>query len=485
MNDVYTDIAQRTGGDIMIGVVGPVRSGKSTFINKFMEKLVIPNIAGKNKKQIAQDELPQSAQGKTVMTTEPKFVPGEAVTVKLDKAQARVRLIDCVGYMVDGAVGLEENGQPRLVKTPWQDEEMTFEKASEYGTQKVISEHSTVGIVVTCDGSFTEIDRKAYQKAEQRVVGELKTLGKPFIVVYNTTKPEDDDVISACKGLEEKYGVAVIPADVAALDENNISRIFERLLLEFPMRVINVKLPKWVQALPEDHEVVVNAVQSVKKATAQIDKMSAYKLIERVFSDGEHFTEAVNVELDMGTGAANFTFDAKPDLFYKVMAGECGEEVGDKYDLINYVRKLKTAKEGYAKVKEALSEALSAGYGIVPAKLSKTAVDEPKVVKKNGQYCVKIRVGAESLHVVKADVRAEVEVISGTKEQCDKFAETLKSEEGEGLDTEVFGRSVNSMLEEALVTRSVSLAEPVRQKLKRTVNKAVNEKKSNLICILI
>ena len=485
MNDIYKDIASRTDGEILIGVVGPVRSGKSTFISKFMEKLVIPNITSDGKRRIAVDELPQSAQGKTIMTTEPKFVPADAVTVKLDNVKAKIRLIDCVGYMVDGAVGHEENGQPRLVKTPWQDEEMPFEKAGEFGTHKVIEDHSTIGIVVTSDGSFSEIDRAAYQKAEERVVNELKSINKPFIVLFNTVDPDSESAKDTVKNLQKKYGVQVMATNVTALDENKIGEIFLKVLMEFPIRVVNFDLPKWIKALPTDNPVVSKAISCIRAGTANLDKMSAYKSIEDVFSGSETFGSATYTDLDMGEGSATVGFEAEDGLLYKVLSDECGAQLLDDLALLLYVRQLKVAKEGYSKIRSALEECSSIGYGVVPAVMTDAAIDEPEVVKKGGQYSVRIRVGAGSVHLIRADVRSDVEVISGTKEQCEGFVEKLTADGGEGLETEVFGRSVRSSLEESLVAKSTSLTESVRSRLKRTVNKAVNEKKNNLICILI
>ena len=485
MNDIYKDISQRTNGEILIGVVGPVRSGKSTFITKFMEELVIPNIAGKSKKQIAVDELPQSAQGKTVMTTEPKFVPGEAVTVKLDKAQAKVRLIDCVGYMVDGALGHEENGQPRLVKTPWQEEEMPFEKASEYGTQKVISEHSTIGIVVTTDGSFSELDRSGYVKAEERVVKELKSLNKPFIVLFNTVNEASSEARKTCLELEQKYGVAVLPTNVTKLNKNSISEIFEMVLLEFPMRMLDVNLPKWMQALSSDNEVIASVMSDVSKAAESIDKMSSYKLLESVFLKNNEFENEVEVNLDTAVGRAEISVHAKPELFYKTLSKECSEDLSDEFALFGYVRSLIEAKENYSKLKSALDCSNATGYGIVTACVKDANVNEPKVVKKNGRYCVKIKVEANSLHLINADVLTDVEVVSGSKEQCEDFVNMISGENGKGLETEVFGKPISSILEEKLSASSVSLSDNVKHKLKRTINKAVNEKKSNLICVLL
>ena len=485
MNDIYKDIALRTGGDIQIGVVGPVRTGKSAFITKFMELLVIPNIAGKNKKQIAVDELPQSAKGQTVMTTEPKFVPGEAVNVKLDKAQARIRLIDCVGYMVDGAMGHEENGEPRLVKTPWSEEEMPFGSASEYGTQKVISEHSTVGIVITADGSFTELKREAYLKAEERVVKELKSLNKPFIVLFNTVDPQKKEVGETCRELEKRYEVPVMPINVTALKKEDVTAVFEKLLFEFPLRVLNVRLPEWVRALPKDNAIVSKVMTAVGALAAREEKMSAFKSVSGVFNEDDGFTKATDVTFDMGEGSATLTFEAKPDLFYNVITEECGEKIDGEYELIKYVRELKTAKDGYDKISAALEAAETTGYGIVEARCEEAEVGEPHVVKKNGQYCVRMRVGAKSMHVIRADVHDDIEIVSGTKSQCDGFAEGLNAKDGAGLDTKVFGRPVRSMIEEKLGYKCTALNDNVKLKLKRTVNKAVNEKKTNLICILI
>ena len=485
MNDIYKDIAERTGGDIQIGVVGPVRSGKSTFITKVMEQLVIPNISGKNKLRIAVDELPQSAQGKTVMTTEPKFVPGEAVTVRFDKAQAKIRLIDCVGYMVDGAIGHEENGAPRMVKTPWSDEEMPFIKAGEYGTQKVVGEHATVGLVVTSDGTFTDVERSAYERAEERVVKELKSFNKPFIVLFNTVDPRSEAAISTCRELENKYGVAVVPTNVTTLDKAGITEIFERLLSEFPLRLINVGLPVWMQALSPDDEMIADIIAKIRSAAGGIKKMSDYKKLEKAFSGDGKLSEAEEVSLDMASGTASLKFSAGQGLFLEVLSKECGEKIDGEFTLLTYVRELKEAKAGYNGIRSALERSLATGYGIVPADVSDAEIDKPKVVKKNGQYCVKIGVAAKSLHLIKADVHTEVEVVSGTKEQCDGFAASLTEEGGQGMDTEVFGRPVKSVIAENVVSKSCSLTENVMSKLKRTVNKAVNEKKTGLICILI
>jgi len=484
MNDIYKDIAVRTGGDILIGVVGPVRSGKSTFITKFMNELVIPNIVGEAKKNIAVDELPQSAQGKTVMTTEPKFVPGEAVAIKLDNAQARIRLIDCVGYMVDGAVGLEEDGSPRLVKTPWNEREMTFEEASAYGTEKVISDHSTVGIVVTADGSFTDIERAAYMAAEEKVVNQLKSLNKPFIVLFNTTDPTSEGALATCAALEKKYGVAVLPVKVTDLDKKSVIDIFSRLLSEFPIRTMNFDLPRWIRALPAENKIVTYAIEKIKAAANKAVRMKDYKTVEHIFENGGYFGEATEVNLDMAEGAVTLDFPAEKDVFFNVLSDECGDQITDDLSLLSFVRELKVAKDSYGAIKSALEMAVATGYGIMPADITGAEMGEPRVIRKNGQYCVKISVDGTSLHLIKADVHADVEVVSGSKDQCDAFAQKVSGEDGV-RQTEVFGRTVYSMLEENLSQKSDAMHENVKSRLKRAVNKAVNEKKTNMICILL
>ncbi len=364
--DIYKDISARTNGDIYIGVVGPVRTGKSTFITRFMEKLVIPNINNKLQKQIATDEMPQSADGKTIMTTQPKFIPANAVKIQFkNKSSANVRLVDCVGYLVDGAVGHEEDQKPRLVKTPWDNNEIPFEKAAEIGTSKVISEYSTIGVVVTTDGSFGDIPRKSYEKAEEKVINELKQLKKPFIIVLNTSTPQNEDTIILAGKLEEKYGVTVITVNVDKMSSDDISEIMEKVLLEFPMCGFNVALPKWMQALPSDNPFICEIINEVKNASCNMKKMRDFSELNNLFSESDNF-ESVSVnELRLGDGVTDYEIKTKDNLYYKVLSQECGESIEDDYQLISFVKTFAESKNRYAKIKEALKQAEDDGYGVV------------------------------------------------------------------------------------------------------------------------
>ena len=483
--DIYEDIATRTAGDIYVGVVGPVRSGKSTLVKKLTEKLILPNISDKNKKKVALDETPQTAGGKAVMTTEPKFVPSEAVNVKIDKAKARIKLIDCVGYMVDGAFFGDEEGNPRMVKTPWSDEEMPFDKAAETGTQKVISEHSTIGVVVTCDGSFTDIKREAYEAAENRVINELKSLNKPFIVLFNVKDPSDNKAKKEAAAIEKKHGVTVVCVNVEELSDKNIEEILSGVLKEFPIRSYDIKLPKWIRALSPDSFIVKDVLALVKNAGEKIQKMKDVSYLEDAFAESADFKKDASVEMDMAQGLATLEVDCNNGLFYKVLSEQAGEEMNDEFSIMNYVNTLTVAKREYERLKSALDCAESTGYGVTVPTEGDEDVGVAEVVRRGGGYAVKIKAKARSLHIVRTDVFADVQLISGTKEQCDSFAMSVNDENGEGLKTEIFGKPVYKLVNEGISSKCGSVSENVKSKIKRTLNKAVNEKRSNLICILI
>ena len=483
--DIYEDIAKRTAGDIYVGVVGPVRSGKSTLVKKLTERLILPNISDKNKKKIALDETPQTAGGKAVMTTEPKFVPGEAVSVKIDKAKAKIKLIDCVGYMVDGAFFADEEGKPRMVKTPWDDEEMPFDKAAEIGTKKVISEHSTIGIVVTSDGSFTDIKREAYEVAEDRVIKELKSLNKPFIVLFNVQNPSDNKAKKEAAAIEKKYGVTAMPMNVESTTDGDIEEILSGVLKEFPIRSFDVRLPKWIQALPLDSFIVKNVVSIVASASEKIYKMKDVSYLEDAFSSCEDFRKDVSVEMDMAEGSAAIEVDCNNGLFYKVLSEQTGENMDDEFSIMSYVNALSVAKKEYERLRSALECAESTGYGITIPCDGDESVGEAEVVKKSGGYSVRIRASAKSLHIVRTDVNANVHLISGTKEQCEAFAQSVNDQSGEGLKTPIFGKPVYKLVNEGICSKCASLSDNVKSRIKRTLNKAINDKKANVICILI
>ena len=488
--DIYKDISMRTGGDVYLGVVGPVRTGKSTFITKFMEKMVLPNISNKLQKQIATDEMPQSADGKTIMTTQPKFIPANAVKVQLkNKANINVRLVDCVGYLVDGAMGHEENEKPRLVKTPWDDKEIPFEKAADIGTKKVIDEYSTIGVVVTADGTFTQIPRENYVKAEERVVKELKTLKKPFVIVLNSKDPNSKETLELCDELEEKYGVAVLGINVEKMDADDISNLLEKVLLEFPIYGFNVDIPKWIQALPQDNKIVSELIENIKSSSENMKKMRDFGDVLNAFNDSENFESIELSELKLGSGVSEYKIHPKQDLFYKVLSDQCEEEILDDYQLMSYVKNFAKEKRHYAKVKNALSQAESEGYGVVLPTIDDMSLDKPTLVKQGGKYGVKLKATAPSLHIMKVDVSTEVAPIVGTEKQGEDLINYLSENFDDNQEaiwqTNVFGKSLHDLVSEGLATKLVSMPKEAQGKMRKTLTRIVNENRGGVICILL
>lgn len=488
--DVYNDIAVRTGGDVFIGVVGPVRTGKSTFISKFMEKLVLPNISNKLQKQIATDEMPQSADGKTIMTTQPKFVPANAVKVQFkSKASLNVRLVDCVGYLVSGAVGHEEEEKPRLVKTPWSAEEIPFEKAAEIGTKKVIEDYSTIGVVVTTDGSFGELKRKDFLPAEERVISELKKLNKPFIVLLNSANPSSKECSNLTQELEDKYGVSIIAKNVVELSADDISGIMEKILLEFPMSSINVTMPKWMQALPAENEIVNEIIQSVKEKSLNVFKMKDFAEIENSLEENENLEGITLTEIKMAEGVCEYNVLPKEGLFYKLLSKECGDEIKDEYELITYVRSFAENKRTFDRIKTALNDAKDNGYGVVFPSVDELNLQEPELVKKGGRYGVKLKASAPSLHIMKVDVATEVSPIVGTEQQGEELVHSLMSRfednPAEIWKTNMFGKSLHDLVNEGLSVKLTSMPMDVRNKMIKTLTRVVNENRGGIICILL
>lgn len=488
--DIYNDISSRTGGDIYIGVVGPVRTGKSTFITRFMDNLVIPNISNKLQKQIATDEMPQSADGKTIMTTQPKFIPANAVKVQFkNKSSANVRLVDCVGYLVEGAIGDKEDDKQRLVKTPWDEKEIPFEKAAEIGTKKVIAEYSTIGVVVTTDGSFGEIERSNYEKAEERVINELKELKKPFVVVLNTKNPSKQSTINLASDLEAKYGVTVVVVDVDKMNADDISAIMEKVLLEFPMCGFNVDIPKWMQALPADNNVILEIINSVKKSSCNMKKMRDFTELNDIFSDSEYFDEISLKELKLGSGVSNYELIAKENLYYKVLSNECGEEINDDYQLLSFVKEFAESKRHYYKIKEALSQAEEEGYGVVLPTVDEMNLEEPVLVKQGGKYGVKLKASAPSLHIIKVDVSTEVAPIVGTEKQGEDLINYIMNkfeDNPQGIwETNMFGKSLHDLVNEGLTGKLTAIPKDACGKMRKTLTRMVNENKGGMICILL
>ncbi len=486
--NIYTDIATRTGGDIYIGVVGPVRTGKSTFIKRFMQELVLVNIEDKAQAERARDELPQSADGKTVMTTEPKFVPNEAVVVDAQGVKAGIRMIDCVGYMVEGALGAEEDGKPRMVKTPWSEREVTFEVSAEIGTEKVIREHSTVGVVVTTDGSITGIPRSKYLSAEERVIRELKSIGKPFVVVLNTATPENEETVRLAESLRERYGVSVTAMDVLNADANKLRSVLEEIVAEFPLKRIDVKLPKWMRALGRDSD----AIKTMINALVNIDsvaKMSDYDKVQTVFGDNEYVKSDPDIVVDSATGTITIDCQAKDGLFYKTLEAECGEPIDDDYKLMSYIIKVSRAYNKYEKVREALDAVTETGYGVIMPTMQEMSLAEPELTKRGSQFGVKLRASAPSIHMMRVDVETEVKPIIGSEQQSEDLVNYLMSEfenDKQGIwETNMFGKPLSSLVKEDLDAKIANMPSECQRKLRRALTRIVNNGRGGVLCILL
>ncbi len=483
---VYEDVAQRTGGDIFIGVVGPVRTGKSTFIKKFMQELVLPGISGAKKKRFT-DELPQSAAGKTVMTTEPKFVPEEAAEIKVKNAVARVRLIDCVGFPVEGAAGFEEDGAPRLVKTPWSETPVPFGEAAEEGTRRVVRDHSTIGVIVTTDGSVAELPRSAYERAEERTVRELKEIGKPFVVLLNCREPESAQTLRA--ELEEKYDAPVVAVNAEELDAKSVAAVLERVLYEFPVVSIDVDIPDWMRVLEADSPLIAELLEGIRTVAPKIFKMSDCAALDALFAESDKFKPPVSVTMDAATGRAHCRIEPKEGVFYRVLGEQCGEEIADDFALMSLVSGLAEAKRLYERVGQAFADAQEFGYGIVPPEHEEMNLSEPKLVKKSGRVGVNLHADAPSYHIIRVDLSGEVRPALGNEEQSEAFvkqlSENLASEPERAWNTNMFGKTLKEMLGEELYVKNRSMGETVRRKMRKTVTRIVNEGKGGVICILL
>ena len=488
--DIYNDIATRGGGDIYIGVVGPVRTGKSTFITKFMENVVLPNISNKLQKQIATDEMPQSADGKTIMTTQPKFVPANAVKVQFkNKSTANVRLVDCVGYIVDGASGHTEDDKPRLIKTPWSNEEIPFDRAAEIGTRKVINDYSTIGIVVTTDGSFGEIPRANYVDAERKTVKELKALNKPFVVVLNSSTPKAVESIALAQKLEKEYGVTVLLQDVSKLDQDGIEEIMEKVLMEFPLLTFNVDLPEWMRVLPCDSPIISEFISTVKLASHNMAKMRDFNCLSNLFDESDKFETPTVKELKLDCGTVEYSVSAKEGLFYKILSEECGAEIENDCQLMSFVKTCAESSKKYEKIKNALAEAEDNGYGVVMPTLEEMNLEEPVLVKQGGKYGVKLKASAPSLHIMKVDVKTEVSPIVGTEKQGEDLVKFLMDEfednPGGLWETNMFGKSLHDLVNEGLSSKLTSMPKDAQNKMRSTLGKIVNENKGGILCILL
>ena len=488
--EIYENIAKRTDGDIYVGVVGPVRTGKSTFIKRFMDLLVIPNIENEYKKERARDELPQSAAGRTIMTTEPKFVPNEAVEIKLDdNINLKVRLVDCVGYLVDNAIGYLEDEMPRMVKTPWSEEEIPFEKAAEIGTKKVIQEHSSIGILVTTDGTITDIPREDYIEAEERVVRELKEINKPFVIVLNADEPYSEYTRELAKKLEEKYQTTVIPTNCANLGMEDINDILGRILYEFPIERINLDFPKWVEALEDDNWIKQELHTEIKEAFQGIRTLKQIKNCVDKIQKTEVITKSSIDSIELGNGSVSVKIELNDELFYQVLTQISGIEVENEGDLFSIITNLAQAKKEYDKIQYALEEVKSKGYGIVTPSMEELILEEPEIVKQGSRFGVKLKAKAPSYHLIKAEIQTEVSPIVGSEKQSEELVNYLLSEfESDPKkiwESNIFGKSLHELVNEGLQNKLSRMPEDAQEKLQETLERIVNEGSGGLICIIL
>ncbi len=487
---LYQDIADRTQGDIYIGVVGPVRTGKSTFIKRFMDLMVIPNIDNEYKKERAQDELPQSASGRTIMTTEPKFIPNEAVEITIgDNLKLKTRLVDCVGYLVNNAIGYLEDDMPRMVRTPWFDEEIPFEQAAEIGTRKVIQEHSTIGILVTTDGSITDIPREDYVDAEERVVRELKELNKPFVIVLNSDDPFSEDTKSLARKLEDKYQTAVIPTDCSNLDLEDMNAIFGRILYEFPIERMNISFPKWVDGLADSHWLKEELYSEIKDAFQDVKILRQVDSGIAKLQNTEIITTTVINEIKLGEGSVNVSIQLLDELFYKVLTEISGMEITNEGDLFSTITNLANAKKEYDKVAYALEQVKATGYGIVTPSMEELILEEPEIVKQGSRFGVKLKAKAPSIHLIKAEIETEVSPLVGSERQSEELVNYLLSEFENNpekiWESNIFGKNLHELVNEGLQNKLSKMPEDARSKLQETLERIVNEGSGGLICIIL
>lgn len=487
---IYQDIAQRTDGDIYIGVVGPVRTGKSTFIKRFMESLVLPNIDNSYKRERATDELPQSAAGRTIMTTEPKFIPNEAVEIKLtDNAGFRVRMIDCVGYIVPSALGYIEDDNPRMVMTPWYDKEIPFNMAAEIGTRKVITEHSTIGLVVTTDGSIGEIPRDEYAEAEERVIEELKEINKPFVILLNCVRPDTDAVRMLQADMENRYNVPVLPVNCVELGEAEIKKIIETVLFEFPVKEIGVDLPDWIAALSPDHWLHSSLYTSIHDSAKDIAKIREVRNAVKGISQNENVTNVAVTGVELGRGTATIMVTVAPGLFYQILGETTGFEIGGEGDLIELLMSLSSMKKSYDKIKGALEEVDATGYGIVMPTVNELKLEEPEIVKQGGRFGVRLEASSESIHMIKCRVVTEVNPLVGSEKQSEELVNYLLSEFEHSpekiWDSNIFGKSLHELVTDELHNKLYRMPVDAREKLQETLERIINEGCGGLICILL
>lgn len=488
--NIYQQIAERTQGDIYIGIVGPVRTGKSTFIKRFMDLLVIPNIENAYQKERAIDELPQSASGRTIMTTEPKFIPNEAVEVVIDEnVQLKVRMIDCVGYMVRGAMGHLENNAPRMVSTPWYEYQIPFEEAAEIGTKKVINEHSTIGVVVTTDGSIADIPREDYIDAERRVITELRSINKPFVVIINTTRPRDPETLRLRDELEQKYGVAVLPMDCLQMRIDDIDSVMEKVLYEFPIYEIGINVPRWVEALEDSHWLKANMLDSIRETFKSAGKIRDIKLAMPDFEAYDFIKRSVIDRVSLGEGSVLVDISTTDGLLYRILSEESGMEIEGEHKLISLIKDLARIKKEYDRVEYALHEVKVKGYGMVSPQMEELTLEEPEIIKQGNKFGVKLRASAPSIHMIRADIETEIAPLVGTEKQSEELVTYLlrefENDTARLWESNIFGKSLHELVNEGLQNKLFRMPEDAQLKLQETLQKIINEGSGGLICIIL
>lgn len=488
--NIYQQIAERTQGDIYIGVVGPVRTGKSTFIKRFMDLLVIPNIENTYQKERAKDELPQSATGRTIMTTEPKFVPNEAVEITVDEnVELKVRLIDCVGYLVKGALGYMENNAPRMVSTPWFDYQIPFEEAAEIGTKKVINEHSTIGLVVTTDGTITDISRDEYIDAEKRVISELKEINKPFVIVLNSTRPSDNETLKLKEELETKYSVPVVNVNCAQMRLEDINAIMERVLYEFPVSEIGINMPRWIETLDDDHWLRIDILDSIKECFKGMSKIREVKGCIAKLDESDHIKKIYIDRINLGEGNILVEMNVEDGLFYRVLSEETGFKIEGDHKLIGLMKELSRIKKEYDRIEYALHEVKLKGYGIVMPQMDELSLEEPEIIKQGSRFGVKLKASAPSIHMIRADIETEIAPLVGTEKQSEELVNYLlkefEGEPGKIWESNIFGKSLHELVSEGLHNKLSKMPEDAQLKLQETLQKIINEGSGGLICIIL